>query len=144
MKRALSLFALCAVLFAATPTFAADKVITLTLDGRPVDRAGGIAVVRNGIVYADAIDLIKSFDGLLNLQQDGGAALTIRANTGYFKPGSTSATINKVRVTLPGAPFMRNGDLYVPLAAFITKIAGARVKVTPGHADILVNANPLS
>lgn len=146
MKRVAALFLAGAALFAALPANAADKIVTLTLDGRPIDKRGGIAVLRGGIVYADAIDLVKTFDGLVSLHKDGSAVITIRGNTGAFAPGSRAATINKTRVPLPGAPFMRGGDLYVPLDAFITKIAGAKVHVTPSRtsADITVNFSPPS
>ena len=45
-----------------------------------------------------------------------------------------------------GPAFLRNGDLYVPLDTFITRVANAKVRISPDQkqADIFVNANPLS
>lgn len=143
MKRFAALILTCAALFAAGPAQAADRAVTLTLDGRPIDKHGGVAVLRSGIVYADAIDLVKTFDGLISLRKDGSATMTIRGNTGAFAPGSRVATINAKRVALPGAAFIRQGDLYVPLDAFIRKVAGAKVRLTRARtgADIVVNTN---
>ena len=62
------------------PAFAADRAVKLTLDGRPVDRAGGVALVRNGVVYADVVALVKSFDGLLTFQ--GNAVVVSIGNSG--------------------------------------------------------------
>ncbi|MFN2460796.1 MAG: hypothetical protein ABR591_08945 [Candidatus Velthaea sp.] len=139
--------AICAlaVLASALPAKAADRPVTLTLDGRPVDRHGGIAVMRGDVVFADASDA-KSFNGLISLRRDGSATITIGANTGTFVPAMPRARINSRSVLLPGAPFLRNGDLYVPLNAFIARMANARVRIDRrrARADIVVNANPLS
>jgi hypothetical protein len=129
-----------AMLILTARASAADSFIELTLDCRPVDRHGGVAVERRGLVFADAIDLTKSFDGFVTVRRGGGATITIGPNTGTFTPGSPRATINEKAVVLPGAPFTRNGDLFVPLEAFITRIAGAKVHFNPTrrHADIRV------
>jgi hypothetical protein len=119
---------------------AADSVVELTLDGRPVDRSGGIAILHHGLIFADAIDLTRCFDGFITLQRGGAATITIGPNTGTFVPGSPRATINALEVALPGAPFTRNGDLFVPLEAFIRGIAAADVRYNRerAHADIRV------
>jgi hypothetical protein len=111
------------------------------LDGRPVDRHADIAVLPRGLVFANAIDLTKCFDGLITLSRDGAATITIGPNTGTFVPGSSRATINAAAVALPGPPFTRDGELFVPLAAFIADIAGARLRYSRAthHADIRVN-----
>ncbi len=123
--------------------FAADRVVALTLDGRPVDRAGGVAVVRNGVVYADVVDLVKSFDGLVTFQGPT-VVVTINGVTARFAAGSRTAAINDGAITMPGQAFMRNGDLFVPLGAFITRVAQAKVRINPARrrADIYVNASP--
>ncbi|GAC1429865.1 MAG: hypothetical protein NVSMB5_24290 [Candidatus Velthaea sp.] len=142
MKRVAALVLGCAVLFGALPAYAADRVVTLTLDGRPIDKHGGIAVMHGGVLYADTIDLVKTFDGLISLHKDGSATATIRGNTGAFTPGSRNATINGKVVRLPGAPFMRGGDLYVPLESFVSRIAAAKVRMTGSGAEIIVSATP--
>jgi hypothetical protein len=130
-----------ALLAPTTSALAADRDVKLTLDGRPVDRAGGVAVLRNGVVYADVVPLIKSFDGLLTFQGNA-VVVTIHGITGRFTEGSRTALINQGAVTMRGQTFKRNGDWYVPLETFITQIAKAKVHVNAAQtqADISVNS----
>jgi hypothetical protein len=143
MKRLLSALAATLMLLCAAPAFAADANVRLTLDGRPVDKAGGVALVRNGVIYADVVPLVKSFDGLLTFQGTA-VVVTINGVTGRFTTGSRTALINDGAVTMPGQTFTRNGDIYVPLEIFITRIAKAKLRTNPArtHADIFVNASP--
>ncbi|HZX67793.1 MAG TPA: stalk domain-containing protein [Candidatus Elarobacter sp.] len=145
MKRfAASLLAL-ALLASAGPASAADRAIKLRLDGRPVDRAGGVALLHNGVVYADVVALVKSFNGLLTFQGNA-VQVSIGTTTARFTVGSRTMTIDQGAVTLPGQTFLRNGDIYVPLVPFVTLLAHAKVRVdqAAGRADIIVNADPLS
>jgi hypothetical protein len=130
-----------ALLAPTTSALAADRDVKLTLDGRPVDRAGGVAVLRNGVVYADVVPLIKSFDGLLTFQGNA-VVVTIHGITGRFTEGSRTALINQGAVTMRGQTFKRNGDWYVPLETFITQIAKAKLHVNAAQtqADISVNS----
>lgn len=143
MRRLLAAFAL-ALALAPVPA-AADTIVRLTLDGRPVDRSGGSAVLHNGIVYADVVDLVRSFNGILTFQ---GQALVVTVNgvTATFTAGSRTAKVADGSVVMRGPAYVRNGDLFVPLEMFITRVANARVRISPDktHADISVNANPLS
>ena len=141
MKILLTALALgIALLVPAISAPAADREVKLTLDGRLVDRAGGVAVVRNGVVYADVVPLVKSFDGLLTFQGNA-VVVTIHGITGRFTDGSRTALINDGAVTMRGQTFKRNGDWYVPLDTFITQIAKAKVHVNQAktQADISVN-----
>jgi hypothetical protein len=52
--------------------------------------------------------------------------------------------VQSASVVLRGAPFYRHGDLYVPLDAYVVRVAGARLRVRANQAAIYVNANPLS
>jgi hypothetical protein len=144
MKRLLAALSVAAtLLFAGVPTFAADRPVKLTLDGRPVDRAGGIAVLRNGIVFADVVPLVKSFDGLLTFQGNA-VVVTINGVTARFTDGSRTAMINQGSVQMRGQVFRSNGDFYVPLDTFVTRVAKAKLTLnaTQTVADIYVNANP--
>ncbi len=144
MKRLLTALALGIALLAPNaPALAADRQVKLTLDGRPVDRAGGVAVVRSGVIYADIVPLVKSFDGLLTFQGSA-VVVTINGVTGRFTDGSRTALINGGAVTMRGQTFKRNGDWYVPLDTFITQIAKAKLRVNAAQtqADIAVNASP--
>ena len=146
MKQLLTALALGVALVAPTTVaLAADRVVKLTLDGRPVDRAGGVAVVRNGVVYADVVPLVKSFDGLLTFQGNA-VVVTIHGVTGRFTDGSRTALVNDGAVTMRGQTFKLNGDWYVPLETFVRSVAKAQVKVNPAQtqADIVVNASPTS
>ena len=138
MKRLIALaLLLCST---AVPVFAADSTVTLTLDGRPIDKHGGIAVMHSGTVFVDAIDMTKTFNGLVSLRAGGSATITIQGSTGAFVPGSTVAVVNGVKARIP-APFMRGGDLFVPLNIFITRLTRAKVRIDVARmrADILVN-----
>lgn len=133
------------VLTMLAPAGASDTTVRLTLDGRPVDRMGGSAVLHAGIVYGDVVDLVKSFDGVLTFQ---GLALVVTVNgtTATFTAGSRTAKIGLGSIVMRGPAFLRNGDLFVPLETFITRVANAKLRVSPDkmRADIYVNANPLS
>ncbi|MBV9438479.1 MAG: hypothetical protein JOZ24_00655 [Candidatus Eremiobacteraeota bacterium] len=133
--------ALLLALTLAAPAAAADRLVSLTLDGRPVDRAGGIALLHQGVIYADVVDLVKAFDGLLTFQGPA-TVVTINSINATFTAGSRTAKINDGAVTMKGRAFMRNGDLYVPLETFVTAVAKAKVRVDAGRtrADIIVNA----
>jgi hypothetical protein len=142
MKRLTTALALTLTLLAAVPGLAADRDVKLTLDGRPVDRAGGIAMLRNGVIYADVVPLVKSFDGLLTFQGNA-VVVSIHGVTGRFTTGSRTALINQGAVTMRGPTLKVNGDFYVPLDTFITRVALAKVRVNPAQtqADIYVNAS---
>ena len=144
MKTLLTALALGIALLAPPASArAADREVKLTLDGRPVDRVGGVAMVHNGVVYADVVPLVKSFDGLLTFQGTA-VVVTIHGVTGRFTDGSRTALINDGSVTMRGQTFKRNGDWYVPLETFITQVAKAKVRVNAAQtqANISVNANP--
>jgi hypothetical protein len=143
MNKLLTALALGIALVAPTTSvLAADREVKLTLDGRAVDRAGGVALVRNGVVYADVVPLVKSFDGLLTFQGNA-VVVTIHGITGRFTDGSRTALIGDGAVTMRGQTFKRNGDWYVPLDTFITQIAKAKVRVNAAQtqADISVNTS---
>jgi hypothetical protein len=143
---ALALAASLPIGFAPVPALATDRIVTLTLDGRPVDRtAGTSALLHGGVIYADVVRLVKSFDGLLTFQGNA-VVVSIGTTTATFTAGSRTAKIGQGAVTMRGAAFMRDGDLYVPLDTFVTRVAGARLSVNPAQtrADIVVNANPSS
>ena len=134
----------CATLLVPpTAGLAADTHVKLTLDGRPVDRNGATAMKRNGVIYGDVVDLVKSFNGLLTFQGNA-VVVTINSVTGRFTEGSRTALINGGAVTMPGQTLRVNGDFYVPLDVFVTRIAKAKLTTNAAktQADIAVNANP--
>jgi len=142
MIRACAALLVALALVAPAAAFA-ESLVHVTFDGRPVDRSGGIAVVRGGVVYADVVDLTKAFDGLLTTHGSS-VVVTVNATTATFTAGRRIATMQAGAVGLRGAPFYRHGDLYVPLDAYVVRVAGARLRVRANQAAIYVNANPLS
>jgi hypothetical protein len=144
-QRVLAALTLGAALLAAAapPAVAADHNVTLTLDGRPVDRIGGVALSRNGVVYADVVPLVKSFNGLLTFQGNA-VVVSIGNSVATFTIGSRTAKIDQGSVVMRGPVFKRNGDIYVPLDTFVTRLAKAKLAVNPAQtqADIAVNASP--
>jgi hypothetical protein len=134
------LAALVLAVAVTAPALAADRVVRLTIDGRPVDRNGGSAVMRNGIVYADVIDLVKSFNGLVTFQ---GPALvvTISGVTATFTTGSRTAKVGDGSVVMRGAAFLREREMFVPLDTFVNRLTTAKVRLNRdrSQADILVN-----
>ena len=143
MKRLFSAAAVALAVLLNAPAGAADPPVKLTLDGRPVDRAGGIALLRNGVVYADVVDLVKSFNGLLTFQGTA-TVVSVGASTATFTIGSRTMKINQGSIVMRGPVFVVNGDPFVPLDAFVVQVAHAKLRVSPDRrrADIIVNANP--
>ncbi len=131
-----------ALIAALMPARATDSTVTLTLDGRAVDSRGASAMKHGGVVYGNVVNLVKSFDGLLTFQGNA-VVVTIHGVTGRFTEGSRTALINQGAVTMAGRAFKYNGDFYVPLETFVTRIAKAKLRLNPKQtqADIVVNAN---
>ncbi len=111
------------------PALAADRVLRLTIDGRPVDR--------NGV-----IDLVKSFNGLVTFQ---GPALvvTISGVTATFTNGSRTAKVGQGAVMMRGPAILREREMFVPLDTFVTRLTNAKVRLSRDRtqADILVNVS---
>ncbi len=143
MKRASLSVAVAAALFlaAAVASDAADPIVRLTLDGRPVDRTGGIAVLHNGVVLADVVDLTKAFDGLLTFPDTKSVTVTVNGTTVRFRVGSATAVANDKPFRMRTAPIVHNGDIFVPLQTFAT-LGGATVNLTKGRADLRISVNP--
>jgi hypothetical protein len=144
MKRLLAILVLAlGPVVTLAPAGAADSVVKLTLDGRPIDSRGPSAIKHGGVIYANVVNLVKSFDGLLTFQGNA-VVVSIHGINARFTLGSRTATINQGAVTMRGQAFMLNGDWYVPLDTFILNVAKAKLRVNPAQtqADILVNPNP--
>lgn len=140
MKRIVT--ALLMAVAMTAPALAKDRLVHLTLDGRPVDREGGIAVLHDGVVYADVRDLVKAFSGLLTFQGKK-VVVSLGSHTGTFTIGSRTLLIDQGAATMRGDVFTRNRDVYVPLDAFVRQLAHGRVSYDASrtHADIAVNTS---
>ena len=141
----LALAAALALTMGAPARAADDSLVKLTLDGRPVDRSSGSGVLHSGIVYGDVEDLVRSFDGILTFQRDT-ITVTINGVTAKFTQGSSAVTLGTASVVMPGPIITRDGENFVPLEFFITRVCAAKVRISPDKtsANIYVNSNPLS
>ena len=98
---------------------AADEPVNLTVDGRPVSSKPDVAVMRNGVMYVDAVDFTKVFNGLLVTSAPGAIKIAVRGHTAAFHSGERSAVIDGKHVTLEGPAFTRNGDVYIPIKTIL-------------------------
>lgn len=138
--------ALAAVMLCTAPVLAAvpDAPVELTVDGRPVGNAT-VAMQHDGLVYADVASLTRTFQGTLH---KSGASATVHLPGGYA--GTFTAGSPKLHYlaggayTMKGPAFFHDGNLYVPLNAYVVKLARQRlfVDLSQTHANIKVSANP--
>ncbi len=118
--------------FGGTAVRAADVAYAILIDGRPLTDnprdTGGL--YRGGSVFADAVKMNEAFNGLISFSNSK-ATVTItlaQRTTGTFTKGSQTAKVAGKVVTLPAAPFLYNGDLYVPISAFVI-LTGSKLSV---------------
>ena len=115
----------------ANPARATDTVYTVQVDGRPLteDPKDTGALSHDGVVYVDVVKITKAYSGLLTFS-DGGATVTvsIEKRTAAFTKGRPVARLDTGSMKLSGAPFIYNGDLYVPITAF-ARFAKSKVKI---------------
>lgn len=89
---------------------AGSDVYTVSIDGRPLsDKPKDIgALDRYGVVYVDVVLMTRAFSGLLTFHQGGKVLMvSIEQHNATFTVGRGL-----------GAPFIYNGDMFVPLIAF--------------------------
>jgi hypothetical protein len=140
MRRGLAAVA-CALtmgLAVAQPTFAKDKLLTVLVDGRPMDSKGPSGLLHRGTAFVDLVRVTKSFDGLLIFGKgDHSINVTIRSQGAHFVVGSRHATVAGKSVLFPIAPFTLNGEIYVPLSAIATLTnTGMTINTKQGVADL--------
>lgn len=133
---------LAAVVLAGTPALATDTAVRVTLDGRPFDtHQGSVAVKRGNVVYADVVDLTKAFNGLLTFSGKGTVKILVGGRVGTFTVGSRTLFLGSDPFVMPGAPFRKEGDIFVPLDAFVTQVAAEKLTMNAKktRADIAVS-----
>ncbi len=126
----------CALVLASalgTTALAANTTVKLTLDGRPVAASGVVALNHNGVVFADMILLNKTFSGLMSIKGKTYSTV-VRGHSVVFTANSQVAVFQGRKLRVPGAPFLLNNSLYVPLAAFARGI-GVQVRIDPSHKN---------
>jgi hypothetical protein len=119
---------------------AADMRVTLTLDGRPISSRPATALMRGGVLFVDAVDMTRVFDGLLVFEKNG-IRISVRGHSESFRIGQHVAVVDDTNVKLQAAPFEYNGDIFVPLSTIIGADPALRVTwVNQHHADLHINA----
>jgi hypothetical protein len=118
---AVALMLACWTGFSTSPARAADTPYAIVLDGRPLSddpkNAGGLS--HDGVVFIDAILATKAFSGLLTFADAGHTVkISIAKSTATFTRGRLFATLDAGTMKLSAAPFIYNGDFYVPVTAF--------------------------
>lgn len=111
----------CSLLSPAASGAAADAY-TVMIDGRPLsDNPKDVGAVRSGtIVYVDAVLMTKAFSGLLTFHQGGKVlVVSIEHRNATFTAGHSS-----------GSPFIYDGDMFVPAAAF-ARFTRSKIAIDP-------------
>jgi hypothetical protein len=128
------------VVLAAQSVYAADTRVILTLDGRPISSRPSVAFVRAGVLFVDAVDMTRVFDGLLVFERNG-VRIGVRGHNESFTIGRRIAVVDKTNVRLSAAPFEYGGDIFVPIGPIITADPALRLTwINRRHADLHVNA----
>ena len=138
LHKALFVFVLAGALaLGATRAAAADSVVHLTLDGRPISSKPDVALLHGGAVFVDAVDFTKVANGLLVFEGKETVKIVVRGHTATFRAGERSARLDGKTVQLAQAPFEHNGELYIPLAAVLKGSPGTTLHVIDkSHADL--------
>jgi hypothetical protein len=116
-----------------TPGSSADVIYGVTIDGRGLDAKRHSAINHDGVIYVNVVRAVRAFDGLLAFGRGGSLRITIDGRILHCRIGSVMAQLeNGGTVKLTGAPFVYNGDTYVPVASIAT-LAMARYTVDTKH-----------
>jgi hypothetical protein len=133
---------------------AADTAYTIFLDGRPLTEnpkdTGGLS--HDGVVFVDVVKLTKAYSGLVTFGKAGRTmTISIGKRTATFTKGRSLAVLNGGALKLSGAPFIYDGNFYVPITAF-ARLARSKVTIdqpaltakliTPGSSATSTFATP--
>jgi len=114
--------------------------VILTIDGRPLSTRPSQALIRNGVLFVDAVDVTRVFDGLLVFERRG-VRIGVRGHTESFRLGSLIAVVDKTNVRLRAAPFEYDGDIFVPIGPIISADPALHLTwINRHHADLHVDA----
>lgn len=94
-----------------------ELALHLVVDGRAVDARAPSGLVREGVPYVDVVDGVRAIGGLLSFGDNGALRVTKAGRTLAFVDRRATAMLAATPVRLPGAPFTRDGETYVPLAS---------------------------
>ncbi len=135
------LFALATAL-AVVPTLSSAATpeatpVQLLVDGRPVRRTA--ALVQGGVYYVELGGMVRVFNGLV-LFEKSTATVSIGSRVAIFTVGSARANLDGTMLGTGGKTFERQGDWFVPLSFFATRLAHAAIHVAAGGKSIEVTS----
>jgi len=143
-RTALALVLACLMPFALMPSGAGakDTLLNIELDGRPLDQGTPSGLMHDGKVFVNVVRITRGFDGLLTFgKNDRSVQVTIRRKTAKFIVGRRSGMLNGEPATFPAAPFILNGDTYVPLRT-MASLADATLSVDTKHKVARLTSAP--
>ena len=124
MRRAYAAVVCALALGAALAPVAAvakDKLLTVLVDGRPMDSKGPSGLLHRGTAFVDLVRASKRSTACLIFGKgDKSINVTIRSQAARFVVGDRHAMVAGKSETLALAPFTLNGEIYVPLTAIAT------------------------
>ncbi|HYG59068.1 MAG TPA: copper amine oxidase N-terminal domain-containing protein, partial [Symbiobacteriaceae bacterium] len=141
MKRYLTLVltVLCLIAFAAAPAAAArpQKNYPVTFNGHPIlfDVEPELINDRTFVPFRAIFEKMGAtvdYDGLTNIITAVRGSVTIK-----LSPGSETAYVNGAAMTLPAAPYIKNGRTLVPLR-FVSEALGADVQYNDATTAISI------
>jgi hypothetical protein len=128
------------VSLAGAPAWAKDLPLRVLLDGRPLDKTGPSGLIHRDTAFINVVRGTKTFSGLLVFgKNDHSVTVTIRHQTARFVMGTREGMMGGEPARFPGAPFILNGDVYVPLASF-ARLAGVGLSVDAKHGVARLNS----
>jgi hypothetical protein len=91
------------------------------LDGRRLDGHHPSGRNHAGAAYVNVVRAVQAFGGLLTFGHGGVVRVSISGRTLTYRVGQRTALLdNTTVVRLRGAPYVDNGDIYVPVVSIAT------------------------
>jgi hypothetical protein len=112
--------------------------VTIVISGRRVD-ASSPALVRDGVIVAPLVPYVREIAE--RIDGDGGGrrfVARLGSRSVAFTIGLPEADFDGARRPLPVAPYLREGEAYVPIAAIARALGGSAAYDGPSHTLSLV------
>ncbi len=104
------------------PAGAAEVPYQVSINGRPLDAKHPGARERGGRLFINVVRAVRAFNGLLTFAP-GETRVTIDGNTIIYRVGRATVEEDEQQQPLVAAPFVEDGDTFVPLASFATFVS---------------------
>ena len=136
---ALPLGIFAALLTVFGPACASEVPYAVTISGRPLDARHPGARDRSGRLFINLVRAVRAFNGLLTFGPLE-TRVTVSGHTIVYHVGKAIAEEDDESQPLLAAPFIENGDTFVPLSSFADFVSAAvtidrdrhRVDLSPG------------